>query len=111
MTDAVQAVRERTNILFFAEGTRSPDGTLAPFKKGAAILALQAGVPIVPMAVAGTKDIMRKGAALIRGGCSTALCIGEPISVEGLAIDDREALTAKARAAVEQLYGRALSLT
>src|ERR1700687_2523721 len=58
---AVDAVRERVTLLFFAEGTRSPDGALQPFKKGAMLLALEAGVPIVPLAVAGGGEIIAKG--------------------------------------------------
>jgi 1-acyl-sn-glycerol-3-phosphate acyltransferase len=107
MTDAIDAVRGRTSILFFAEGTRSEDGVLGRFKKGAAMLALQAGVPLVPMAVAGTKDILTKGSRFVHAGKRAALCIGEAIDTQGMTADDRDALTARAREAVEGLYGEA----
>jgi 1-acyl-sn-glycerol-3-phosphate acyltransferase len=110
MSGAVRALRNGTNILFFAEGTRSSDGVLRPFKKGAAVLALQAGVPLVPMAVAGTKDILTKGSSFVRGGRPAALCIGEPLSTGGLSVDDRDALTDSARQAVEALYSDARAL-
>lgn len=105
--DAVTAVRERVSILFFPEGTRSDDGVLRPFKKGAAVLAINAQVPLVPLAVAGTRDILPKGSTWIRGGRKAVLEVGEPISTRGLSLDDRDALTEKARAAVETLLARA----
>jgi 1-acyl-sn-glycerol-3-phosphate acyltransferase len=107
MAEAIEAVRERTNILFFAEGTRSEDGLMKAFKRGAATLALQAGVPLVPMAVAGTKDILTKGTLRVRGGQKAALCVGEAIQTEGLAIDHRDELTERVREAVVALYARA----
>jgi 1-acyl-sn-glycerol-3-phosphate acyltransferase len=107
MSGAIEAVQGRTSILFFAEGTRSEDGVLGRFKKGAAMLALQAGVPLVPMAVAGTKDILTKGSRFVHAGKRAALCIGEAIDTGGMTPDDRDALTARARQAVELLYAEA----
>jgi 1-acyl-sn-glycerol-3-phosphate acyltransferase len=104
---AVAAVQSRVSILFFAEGTRDPEGHLRPFKKGAAVLALQAQVPLVPLAVAGTKDVMQKKSLLIHGGRPTVLMVGEPISTEGRTLEDRDALTEEAHAAVAQLLGAA----
>ncbi len=54
-------MRERVSVVFFAEGTRSDDGVLRPFKKGAAVIAIEAQVPLVPAAVAGTHEILPKG--------------------------------------------------
>lgn len=110
MAQAVQSVRERVSILFFAEGTRSEDGVLRPFKKGAFILALQAGVPIVPLAISGTRHILPKGGKWVRGGQRAALVIGDPIPTEGMKVDDRESLMAKTHAAVAKLYDRANQL-
>lgn len=99
LMEAAAAVRDRVSIVFFAEGTRSDDGVLKPFKKGAAAMAIEAGVPLVPAALAGTHRILEKGSMIIRPRPS-ALIIGEPLSTKGLTADDREALTAKAHAAV-----------
>lgn len=92
LNDAIEAVQKRVSIVFFAEGTRSADGVLRPFKKGAAMLALQAQVPIVPAAVAGTYTILPKGQLAIRPS-PAALVIGQPIETTGLTIDDRDRVT------------------
>lgn len=110
MMGAVERVRTRTNILFFAEGTRSEDGLLGRFKKGAAALALEASVPMVPMAIAGTKDILTKGSIQVHGGRRVTLCIGEAIRTEGMKPTQRDELTQRARAAVEALYAEARAL-
>jgi 1-acyl-sn-glycerol-3-phosphate acyltransferase len=100
---AVERVQSRVSLLFFAEGTRDPEGHLRPFKKGATVLALQAQVPLVPLAVAGTKDVMTKKSVLIHGGRPVVLKVGEPISTEGKTLADREALNSEAHAAVARL--------
>ena len=102
LMDAAAAVRDRVSVVFFAEGTRSDDGLLRPFKKGAAAMAIEAGVPLIPAALAGTHRILEKGSVIIRPRPS-ALLIGEPISTKGLTADDREVLTHKAHAVVATL--------
>jgi 1-acyl-sn-glycerol-3-phosphate acyltransferase len=110
MVEAIPAVRERMDIAFFPEGTRSPDGVLKPFKKGAVVLAINAGVPIVPMAVAGTRHILPKGGLRIHGGRKAALVVGPPIPVEGRTLADRDALTEDSRRAVSSLLEQANAL-
>src|SRR4051812_15627920 len=105
LMEAAAQVRDRVSIVFFAEGTRSDDGVLRPFKKGAAAMAIEAGVPMIPAALAGTHRILEKGSMIIRPR-SSALCIGEPLSTTGLTADDREALTEKAHAAVTVLLAQ-----
>ena len=100
---AIEQVRTRTSILFFAEGTRSTDGKLRPFKKGAAILAIDAQVPIVPVAVAGAHEITPKGGLWVRSGRPLVLRVGKPIPVAGLTRDDRDRLTEQAHDAVAEL--------
>jgi 1-acyl-sn-glycerol-3-phosphate acyltransferase len=110
LQEAVQAVRERTSVMFYPEGTRSADGVLRPFKKGAALMAIQAQVPLVPMAVAGTKDILAPGSIRVRGGQVASLVVGEPISTEGMGESDRERLTELSREKVAALLERAEAL-
>ncbi len=100
--EAAKAVRERVSVVFFAEGTRSEDGVLRPFKKGAAIMALEAGVPLVPVAIAGTHLILQKGSMIIHPH-PAALVIGKPIETDGRSVDARDELTDEAHAAVAAL--------
>ncbi len=102
LKEAAKAVRERVSVVFFAEGTRSDDGQLRPFKKGAATMAIEAGVPLVPAAIAGTHLILQKGSAMIRPRPS-ALIIGHPIITAGMKPDERDALTKRAHAEVAKL--------
>jgi 1-acyl-sn-glycerol-3-phosphate acyltransferase len=110
-SEAVTAVRERVSVMFFPEGTRNSDGKLKPFKKGAAVLGIQAGVPIVPIAVSGTRNILPKGSLAIRYGKRAALVIGEPIDPRGLTLDDRDALTHRLEETVARLYAEACELS
>jgi 1-acyl-sn-glycerol-3-phosphate acyltransferase len=100
---AVEQVRTRTSILFFAEGTRSTDGVLRPFKKGAAILAIDAQVPLVPLAVAGAHEITPKGGLWVHSGRPLVLSVGKPIPTAGLTRADRDSLTQQAHDAVAAL--------
>jgi 1-acyl-sn-glycerol-3-phosphate acyltransferase len=100
---AIDQVRTRTSILFFAEGTRSIDGKLRAFKKGAAILAIDAQVPLVPVAVAGAHEITPKGGLWVRSGRPLVLRVGKPIPTTGLTRDDRDTLTEQAHDAVAVL--------
>jgi 1-acyl-sn-glycerol-3-phosphate acyltransferase len=61
LDEVAHHLKNGLSFLVFAEGTRSPDGRLRPFKKGAALMAIHAGAPIVPVAIAGTPRIMGKG--------------------------------------------------
>ena len=102
LATAERVLREQNvSILVFAEGTRST-GQLQEFKTGAAHLAIQAGVPVLPVALAGTAALLPKGSFTIHSGQVT-LSIGQPISTTGLTKRDREALTARVRDAVAAL--------
>lgn len=110
LEEVVPRVQKEMDVFFFPEGTRSHDGVLRTFKRGAAVLAINAGVPLVPLAVAGTRHIMPKGTRWIRGGRKTALVVGEQISTAGKTREDREALTQQAHAAVARLLEEANAL-
>ena len=102
-------MRERpsdVSILFYAEGTRSRDGSLRPFKKGPFVAAIASGLPILPVATAGTYRIWPPVTVQLRRA-PVAVCVGEPIEVQGLDFDDREALRERCFAAVRQLRAEA----
>jgi 1-acyl-sn-glycerol-3-phosphate acyltransferase len=65
---AAEAIRSGLHITIFPEGTRSPDGKLLPFKKGAFFLAAETGAPMVPVVIRGTAEMMRKGSLKIYPG-------------------------------------------
>jgi 1-acyl-sn-glycerol-3-phosphate acyltransferase len=96
---AAEALRDGNSFLIFPEGTRSRTGELLPFKKGGFIMALKGGAPVVPVAIKGARDAMKKGSLIIRPVCIT-VSFGTPIEAEGLTMDDRDALVARTRAAV-----------
>lgn len=100
--EAAEAIREGVSAVVFAEGTRSLDGMLKPFKKGPFVLAISAGVPIVPVYIGGTYAIMPRGAMVPRGGTVT-LCVGEPIPTTGFDADARDLLADQARAVIGRL--------
>jgi 1-acyl-sn-glycerol-3-phosphate acyltransferase len=89
------------SVLIFPEGTRSPDGRLLPFKKGGFVLALTSGMPIVPVAIRGSRAIMPKGHWLVRGG-EVALVIGHPIVTSGMRVEDRDEVMRRVRDALAQ---------
>jgi 1-acyl-sn-glycerol-3-phosphate acyltransferase len=91
-------------IVFFPEGTRTETGALLPFKKGAFVLALQLGVPIIPVAVIGGRQVMPKHSLRIRPG-RMRVVVGDPIPVEGLGFEKRDALLEQSRAAIVQMRG------
>ena len=68
---AAEAVRSGLHLVVFAEGTRSRDGHLAAFKKGPFFLAEQTHAPIIPVAIAGTETLLRKGSAAIHPGTAS----------------------------------------
>ena len=74
---------ERISVMMFPEGTRSPDGRLLPFKPGAFKLAVETGVPVLPIAVWGTAGGMPKGSIWVRPA-RIALRILEPVPTAGL---------------------------
>jgi 1-acyl-sn-glycerol-3-phosphate acyltransferase len=100
-----ESLRAGNSFLIFPEGTRSRDGQLLPFKKGGFIMALQAQAPIVPVAVQGGRDAMRKGSAVVRPVMVTVR-IGAPIATAGLTVADRDELIERVRREVQNLLSR-----
>jgi putative phosphoserine phosphatase/1-acylglycerol-3-phosphate O-acyltransferase len=65
---ALEALRGGLSLAMAPEGTRSPSGFIAPFKKGAFRLAMAAGVPLVPIVIHGAHDVLPRGGCLMRPG-------------------------------------------
>ena len=102
LRQAAEAVRGGVSVMIFPEGTRSPDGILKSFKKGGFVMAIEAGVPIVPVALRGTYEIMPKKRLLIRPRAVT-LAIGAPIASAGHRLHTKEALMGEVRDALQRL--------
>jgi 1-acyl-sn-glycerol-3-phosphate acyltransferase len=100
--EAAAAIRGGMSAIVFVEGTRSRDGMLLPFKKGPFVLAIAAGVPVVPVYLDGTRQVLPRGRLLARPHPVRAR-FGAPIPTTGLGYDDRDALMARARAAILEL--------
>lgn len=104
---AVQAIREcrkrlanRVSVMIFPEGTRSPTGELLPFKDGAFKLAIESGAPILPIAVAGTRNCMAKHSFRFRRARAKARVL-EPIPTNGLTSADVSRLKEQTRQVIE----------
>lgn len=96
---AAARIRSGTSVAVFPEGTRSPDAGVRPFKRGSFVIAIQAGVPVVPVSLAGVKDVAPRGLLLSRPGTVT-LTVHEPQATRGLEAGDAQALAGRVRAAV-----------
>jgi 1-acyl-sn-glycerol-3-phosphate acyltransferase len=99
MDEAVKTVRSGRRIIVFAEGTRSADGRLHPFRKGGFHLAIDAGVPVLPVAINGSHRLYPKGAKRVQPGVVDVL-VCDPIPTEGLTKADVSALAERARTAI-----------
>ncbi len=101
-------IREGASVVVFAEGTRGDLYALRKFKKGPFVLAIQAGVPIIPVIIHGTREVLPRGRWLVSPG-SVNLHFLEPIPTEGLTFADRERLVAQVwtsmALAFSSLYG------
>jgi len=89
--------------VIYPEGGRTPDGDIKPFLPGAFFLAIKAQVDIVPVALVGTYELLPMNTYHIK--CRPLeMRVGEPISTAGLTGKDLEALSARVRKAIEDLY-------
>ena len=95
-------LRAGQSILIFPEGTRSKTDQLLPFKKGGFVMAIKAQAPIVPVAVQGGRDAMRKGSRIVRP-VTVSIRVGAPIETAGVELRDRDLVIAQTRAAIEAL--------
>jgi 1-acyl-sn-glycerol-3-phosphate acyltransferase len=88
MKRAGDLIRDGVSVYLAPEGTRSRDGRVGPLKKGGFHLATSTGVPIVPIAIRGTIEILPRGGRSARPGCTVDVHIGAPITVGNRSIPD-----------------------
>jgi len=120
LRQAAEKLKRGVSFLAYPEGTRTPDGTLLPFRKGVFVLALEAGVPVVPVTIRGTYDVMPKGPLRCRPG-RVRVIVHEPIPTtldggmtpEALMAAVRRAIAsalAQSRATSESWSARSISM-
>jgi 1-acyl-sn-glycerol-3-phosphate acyltransferase len=97
-----ESLKAGNSFLIFPEGTRSRSGDLLPFKKGGFIMAIEAQVPVVPVAISGGRAAMRKGSPIVRP-VQVTVRIGRPVPTAGLTLNERDALIAQVRGEVQRL--------
>ncbi len=97
MKAAAEKIHHGMSVAIFPEGTRSSNGSIQPFKKGGFTLAIKSQVPIVPIAISGSRGIIPKGSLKVYPG-SISILIDKPVKTEGFSMKDRETL-------MEQLHG------
>lgn len=102
MEMAASWLKKDMAVMVFPEGTRSPNGTMLPFKDGAFRLAIEQGADLLPIAVGGTREAVPKGTWKI-GDVSALVKVGEPISTVGMTVADVETLKAEARRRIQAL--------
>lgn len=102
LLEAAKRIAGGTSVIIFPEGTRSPDGHLQDFKSGAMVLAIKAGVPLVPVAIIGTHKILPKGKLLAQAG-EVIVRVGEPIDTKPYGTKQKQELAQRLRAEVAAL--------
>jgi 1-acyl-sn-glycerol-3-phosphate acyltransferase len=100
---SVKYLREGLSFAVYPEGTRSHDGRLLPFKKGAFLIAIRAGVPVVPVSIVGAQDLLRKGEWSVRPG-EVIVRFGQAVDVSAYTVEQRADLMAR----VEELVAAGL---
>jgi 1-acyl-sn-glycerol-3-phosphate acyltransferase len=103
MNEAAERIRDGMSVVIFPEGSRSPDGTIQPFKKGGFTLAIKSKVPIVPIAIAGSREIMPKDKLTAVAG-EIRMRMDHPIETRNFALKDRKSLMEKVREAITKNF-------
>jgi 1-acyl-sn-glycerol-3-phosphate acyltransferase len=102
---AAQRIREGASVVVYPEGTRGASYALRPFKKGPFVLAIAAGVPVVPTLLYGTREILPKGTLRVRSG-EVHVHFLPPIPTEGMSYADRDRLARLTSEAMTDLLAR-----
>jgi 1-acyl-sn-glycerol-3-phosphate acyltransferase len=103
MNEAAQKIRDGMSVVIFPEGSRSPDGLIQPFKKGGFTLAIKSKVPIVPIAISGSREIMPKDSLTVTPG-EIRMLVGHPIEIQHYSLKDRESLMKRVRETISKNF-------
>jgi len=103
---AAASLRAGHSFLVFPEGTRSPTDEMLPFKKGVFVMAIKGQAPVVPIAIKGGRDAMKRGSRVIQP-VTISIRVGEPVETAGLDVKDRDAVIATVRGRIAQLLSEA----
>jgi 1-acyl-sn-glycerol-3-phosphate acyltransferase len=103
LKEAARKIREGVSVMIFPEGTRSMDGKIRPFKKGGFVLSVDAGVPIVPIIIHGTRAIMPKGRLMIRSQ-DVRMEVLAPINTSAYTRKTKDELMEKVRTAICETF-------
>ncbi|MBI2963403.1 MAG: 1-acyl-sn-glycerol-3-phosphate acyltransferase [Deltaproteobacteria bacterium] len=104
-----RAVEQGHSIIIFPEGTRSRDGSLLPFKKGAFVAAIEMARPVVPVILKGTRRVMPKGGYLSVQPGEVEIVVKPPIPTQGLGYDDRDRLRDAVREIIAEEFTRPIA--
>jgi 1-acyl-sn-glycerol-3-phosphate acyltransferase len=96
---AARRVQGGVPVLMFPEGTRSEDGSLGPLKKGAFVIAITSGTPIVPVSISGSRQVLPKGSIRIRPG-RIRVRFGREIPIGATTLETKDDLSARVREAI-----------
>jgi len=100
-----EKIKKGVSVFVFPEGTRSRDHRLGPLKKGGFVLAIKAGVPIVPISITGTQSMMPKGRFSFKRPSLVRLRFGDPIATKGYDLSRKAALMLEVRRAIIKGFG------
>ena len=106
INEAAQKMKDGVSVMIFPEGTRSRDGNIRSFKKGGFVMAVDSGVPIVPVILRGTWPIMAKNSLRINRG-DVEMEIARPIDTIGYSRETKEDLMQKVRTVICQKFNAA----
>ena len=105
LEEAARRMRNGVSVMIFPEGTRSIDGNIRPFKKGGFVLAVDSGVPIIPIILHGTRSIMPKGQLRIQTG-HVYMDIQPPMETSGYTRESKDDLIEQIRAVICEKFDR-----
>jgi len=103
MKMVAKEIREGKSVLFFPEGHRSRDGKLLPFKAGSFYIAILSGVPIVPITINGTPNVLKPDTYHVRAG-QTEMIVHPAVSTDGLKLKDAENLAEQVKGIIASRF-------